>query len=81
MAAICRRLCSTSKLDVHANCMVIVKAKVQQGAHEFCRVLNSTLHSRAYLCFLLNSLFSFTFLPPPSVTLAAPSFHLSGTIT
>ena len=34
-----------------------------------------------YLCFLLNNLFSLTFLPPPSVTLEAPSFHLSGTIT
>ena len=28
-----------------------------------------------YLCFLLNSLFSFTFLPPPSVTFEAPSYN------
>lgn len=34
-----------------------------------------------YLCFLLSSLFSLIFLPPPSVTFEAPSFHLSGTIT
>ena len=34
-----------------------------------------------HLCFLLKSLFSFIFLPPPSVTLEAPSFHLSGTMT
>ena len=46
-----------------------------------CAFRWSNWHSRAYLCFLLKSLFSFTFLPPPSVTLEAPSFHLSGTIT
>ena len=34
-----------------------------------------------HLFFLLSNLFSFSFLPPESEVLLAPSFHLSGTIT